>query len=399
MGAVRRQYGSGSITQRKDGMWIGRFEAGTDRNGRRRRVTVSATTEARCKEKLEDKKRDVARTGAPESGSGKRTTVETWSRQWLDMMVTELRPGPYRTTASTMKVWVVPTIGRKRLDSLTPQDIRAVFDEQRRANLAQSTRIRAHSDIMQMLKAAMLEGHDVPPRVLLVKKPKPGENDREAIPVEDALAILKVVADRPDASLWTALLLQGIRQGERLGLTWDCVDFENETLDISWQLQPLPYIDNRDKALGFRVPDGYVARHLTRSFHLVRPKTKRSRRIIPMVMWMQNALKVWRDAGPESPFGLVWPDENGMPRTAPADREEWKRIQELADVTHPSGRPFVLHEARHTTATLLLDLGIEKDVVEAIMGHSKFIESYDHSDWLPRSRAALEKVAERLALV
>jgi hypothetical protein len=38
-------------------------------------------------------------------------------------------------------------------------------------------------------------------------------------------------------------------------------------------------------------------------------------------------------------------------------------------------------------------------VVEAIMGHSKFIESYDHSDRLPRSRAALEKVAERLALV
>lgn len=395
----RRQYRSGSVFQRKDGMWVGRFEAGKDKDGNRRTITVYATTEPACKEKLDERKQQIARTGVPEKGSGRNMTVEQWSAEWLKIIVNDLRPAAYRSTASAVKVWIIPTIGRKRLSVLTPADVRSVFDALRKAGRKEATRIRVHSDLIQMLKAAKLEGHDVPERVYLVKRPKPGETDREAIPIEQALAILKVVSERDDASLWAALLLQGIRKGERLGLTWSCVDFENEVIDISWQLQPLPYINNKEKALGFRVPDGYTSRHLVRSFHLVRPKSKQGRRIIPMVPWMRNALLAWREVAPDNPYDLVWPTDEGMPRVAATDLEEWKAIQALAKVHHPAGRPYVLHEARHATATLLLELGVPKDVVEAILGHSKLIEAYDHSDRLPKSRVALEQLAERLALI
>lgn len=384
--------------QRKDGTWVGRFEAGTDREGRRRRITVTASSEGRCKERLEDKKREIARSGVPDKISARRMTVALWADEWLKLTVHELRPKSYNSDASAIKQWIVPTIGRKRLDSLTPADIRAVTDAQRIAGKAEGTRIRTHSTMMSMIKAAMLDGHDVPPRVLLVKKPKPGENDREAIPIPEALAILKIAGSRPDASMWAGMLLQGLRQGERLGLTWPCVDFTNETLDISWQLQPLPYIDNKQKELGFRVPDGYLSRHLSGRFHLVRPKSTSSRRIIPMTPWMVEALRTWQAIAPESPHGLVWPDEDGGPRKDDDDRDEWKNIQKLADVQHPAGRRYLLHEARHTTATILLELGVPKDVVEAILGQSKFVDAYDHSDRTAKSRAALEQVAERLAL-
>lgn len=396
----RRQYKSGSVFQRKDGMWVGRFEAPRGPDGARRPITVYATSEPACKEKLETRKAEIARNGVPEKGSSQRNmTVEQWSVEWLKIVVNELRPAAYRATASAVKVWIVPTIGRKRLSALTPADVRSVLDALRKAGRTEGTRIRVHSDLMQMLKSAKLEGHDVPERTYLVKKPKAGENDREAIPVDDSLAILSVVSTRLDASLWAALLLQGLRQGERLGLTWSCIDFENDVIDISWQLQPLPYIDNRDKTLGFRVPDGYKSRHLVQAFHLVRPKTKKGHRPIPMVSWMREALLAWREVAPANDYDLVWPTDDGMPRKAVTDRVEWKAIQELADVTHPSGRRFLLHEARHGTATTLLELGVDKDTVTAILGQSKFVETYDHSDRMPAKRAALEQLAGRLSLL
>lgn len=61
-----------------------------------------------------------------------------------------------------------------------------------------------------------------------------------------------------------------MRQAECLGLTWDAVDLDNGTLDVSWQLQALPWQDRTRGA--FRVPAGFFARHLTGSYHLSAPR-------------------------------------------------------------------------------------------------------------------------------
>lgn len=395
----RRQYRSGSVFERKDGIWIGRFEAGVDREGKRRQITVSAKTEQLCKERLEDRKVKIAREGVPEKGSGKAPTVSVWSKRWLDIVVDELTPNAYRSSASAVKAWIVPTLGPKRLDALTPADVRAVAVALRKAGRKESSQVRTHAVLMKMLKDAVREDvATVRQSVLMAKAPKLGETDEQAMAIEEALAVLKQGAERPDATKWAAAILQAMRQGERLGLTRECVDFEAHEIDISWQLQRLNYLDNREKGLGFRVPSGYVARHLVGNFHLVRPKSKKSRRIIPMVPWMEDGLRALFDSTPANQYGLVWPAADGTPQDAKDDRADWHALQDAAGVQHPSGRPYKTHEARHTTATLLLELGIPKDVVEAIMGHSKFVETYDHSNKKDKIRAALEQLAEQLAL-
>jgi site-specific recombinase XerD len=79
------------------------------------------------------------------------------------------------------------------------------------------------------------------------------------------------------------------------------------------------------------------------------------------------------------------------------DRARWHEVQQLAEVAHPSGRPYHVHELRHTTATLLLEAGVDRRVIEQIVGHATLVEAYLHvSD--AASRAALEKVADRLGL-
>jgi integrase len=114
------------------------------------------------------------------------------------------------------------------------------------------------------------------------------KSDREDIPLMDALAILAVASELPHGTRWATALLHGMRQGECLGLTWDAIDFENDVMSLEWQLQPLPYIDRKNKALGFRVPDDFEASHLVDAYHLVRPKSKAGVRTFPLIACLRS---------------------------------------------------------------------------------------------------------------
>lgn len=394
----RRQHGTGSIHRRaSDDRWIGTIEAGWTAKGTRRRITVSATTEAECRRLLRDRQRQIARDGLPSTGTAASTTVKAWAEQWSGRRGAEVRRSSAATDVSLVRRWIVPTIGTRRLDRLTPADIRAVGTAIMSAGRSSSTAQRAHVVLTKMLRDARMEGHEVPPRVLEVRAPTKAASDREAIAIDDAHALLRAAADTPDAARWVAALLQGMRQGECLGLTWDRVDLDAGTLDVSWQLDTLKYADRR--AGTFVVRPGLAVRHLVGAWHLVPPKTARGQRIIPLVPWMTAALRAWREVCPASPWGLVWPDEHGMPRRDVDDRAAWYALQDAAGVRHPSGRRYTLHEGRHTTATLLLEAGVDPAVVTAILGHSSIITSrgYMHVSQA-LARRALDDVADRLGL-
>lgn len=398
----RRDYKSGSVYQRaSDGLWVASIDVGWTERGTRRRVTVSAKTQAECKRRLSRKKAELDEGGAPVVSA--RTTVKQWAEQWLAQQETTLRPKAYATTRSSVTKWIVPAIGHKRFGNLTPGDVRAVATAQRAAGRTTSTQRRTHSDLMGLLKAAMLEGHPVHPRLLQVAAPAKSVNDRDAMTVEQALAVLPWAGELHHGSRFLAALLQGIRQAESLGLTWDFVDLEQGTMTVAWQLQALPYRIARDRSSGFRIPDGYETRQLHGALHLVRPKSKAGWRVIPLVPVMRDALAAWKAAQaeliPDNPHGLVWPDLDGSPTNTKTDDAEWYALQQAADVRHPAGRLFTIHEARHTTATLLLECGVDPTVIVAIMGHSDILTTrgYQHVR-TERAMEALGLVAQRLQL-
>lgn len=412
----RRQYGSGSITQRADGKWVGRFEGGFTKEGGRRRLSVVADTEAKAKTKLRDKMREVAQSGAGTTST--RDNVKVWSEKWLAIKQAEIRPKTWAGYQSAVKTWIWPTIGHRRLDQLTPADIRAVSMAARKAGRSSSTARLAHVVLVEMLKAAQREGYPVPPRALLVDAPSPGKGKRSALELPDALAVLKVAAGDPGGSRWVAGLLQGMRQGECLGLTWDLVDTSAGWVDVSWQLQEVPYAHGCNPKCGRRfggdcpdrrprIPDGFEMRRLDGALCLTRPKTAKGQRIIPLVPWMRSSLDAWRSIAPASPHGLVWPRPDGRPQLARADASAWVDLQARADVRspftdekQPEGRPYKVHEMRHTTATLLAEAGVDPSVIMAILGHSTVAtQAVYKTVRLDVTAAALTAVAERLGLV
>lgn len=407
---TRQDYGSGSLYQRQsDWRWIGTLESGYTASGARKRTVVSGKgcvngCTKRCphrkaiERKLRDKRLEMEREGHK---NVKRTTsVAKWSESWLETIQTQVRPSAYETDKAAVRA-IVAAIGATKLADLTPEDVRAVASYLRRNGKSTSTALRYHGSLMRMLKAASLDGYSIPPNVLLAKKPTAAVNDRQAVSFEHSIKALGVIAGRKDGSRWALAFLQGLRQAEALGLTWDQVDLERGALTISWQLKSLRYIDRANPKAGFAMPDGYEARHLVGATHLVRPKSQAGWRVIPLVPWATNALRLWRETAP--PHELVWPGrtQKGQtwPRNAASDRDEWEAIQKEAGIAHPNGRPYAVHEIRHGTATLLMELGVPESVRIAIMGHSSIAvtRGYEFVD-IEQSRKALEQVADRLAL-
>ncbi|ACZ29636.1 integrase family protein [Xylanimonas cellulosilytica DSM 15894] len=433
----RVAYGTGSVYQRaSDHRWVGALIVGTTIRGTTRRVTVSAKCtckdacrgtgrcggEAEVKRRLRKKRQEIERDGAPAEGVRAGATVKAWTAVWLAEHKKHARPKYYATDASLVRHWIVPAIGTRRLTDLTPADVRAVTHAVTSAGRSTTTANAAQGCLLRILRAAVAEGHPVPQRVFLTKAPKLAVSDRDAIPNEQAKQLLAHARTLDDGSRWIAALLNGMRQGECLGLTWDRVSFDKGTLDVDWQLQALPYEHGcaggdkaptceRDRPASctsrrFRVPDGYESRHLHLTWHLVRPKSKAGWRVIPLTPWMEAALREWQPMCPDNPWGLVWPavrlsrgktTPRVLPQTPNRDREAWEAIQAALGITHESGRRYLLHEARHTTANLLLEAGVDPEVVKAIMGHSSIVTSrgYMHANHAMK-KAALEKSSSLL---
>jgi len=398
----RRQYGSGSVSQRKDGRWIGRIQNGWTSTGTRRVISVSAKTEVACKRKLDKKRLDLA--NGLDAPGDPRLTVKAWAVTWLEQHQRKAAPKYYATDASAVKVWIIPTIGHRRLDALTPGDVRAVTNAVRDAGRGTTTAAYAQGVLERMLRAAIVEGSHVPARVLMLDRPGKAVSDRDAIPLIDARALLAAAATdekgepRLDSSRWVAALLQGMRQGECLGLTWDAIDFEAGTIDLSWQLQALPYLDR--KAQTFKVPDGFEVRRLSGALHLKRPKSKSGFRVLPLVPWMAAVLLAWQEVAPSSPHGLVWPRPDGRPRDESVDRAEWYALNAQAGTLHPSGRPWLVHECRHVAATLLMANDTPDPVITSLLGHSSIVTSrgYMHTDMAAKIKAVSAVAADLKAI-
>ena len=408
---MRRDYGSGSIFER-DGRWVGKLEAGTYPNGGRRRIERTGKTKAEVTRKLVAAQRAIDAQGVDAVASAS-MSVARWVERWLGIIERQQRHTSFGTTRSAMHRWVVPTIGKRRLDKLTRADLRAVQDVQRAAGLKSGSIRRTHTVFVKCLKDAEGEGFVIPQNVLSMVAPPAGESDRMALPMAPLVKVLAEVARDDDPSRWIAALFQGVRPAERLGLTWSCVDFDNDVLDISWQLQALPYLVARDPDSGFRTPDGFVSRQLAGRWHLTRPKTSAGQRFLPMTPWMRSALLEWRDRAPASPHDLVWCELDGSPIEPAAALEAWKALQDRAGVAHPTRTvattdahgmeaylpaKFVLHEARHTAATLLKQLGVSEDVIIAILGHATYASTriYVHTDTAAAARDAMRALHERL---
>lgn len=379
----RRTKGDGGLYQRKDGLWVGVVEL-PPADGERKRRTITAKDRNKAIAKLKKLRADVDEGRIAVTSN---TTVELWMERWLkDIHGTELRPTTFRDYSSVIRHHINPHIGKKRLDKLTPTDVRHMINSVDSSRNAQ----KAYVILRRALKDAIPEGMLSRNVAEAVHKPKHSGVEREPLTAPEAKQLLRACRDQEDPmyTRWAAAFLLGGRQGEILGLQWPRLNLEIGEADFSWQLQQLQQVHGCGERRidetwpcgrtrpgwcpdrKWDLPRGFEHKILHRSLGLTRPKSKAGWRVVPIPSLLWAALATHPQGN--NPHGLVWHHPDGRPISPRDDYRSWQKALKLscliAEDDHETRIP--LHIARHTTATLLQEAGVPEEVRMQILGHS-----------------------------
>lgn len=342
----RRGRGEGSIYKRKDGRWAAMVSV----DGGRRKFLYGRTRQEVAR-KLNEALR-LQSQGVPLPDD--RITVREFMERWLDESAKPtVRPWTYRGYSVHVHQHIVPTLGRIRLNKLTPQQVQAWMNERLAVGLAPKTVRYMKGTLQTALNQAMSWGLVIRNVASLVDAPRQ-TSTQGVVPLsmEEARNFLEVVrGDRLEA-LYAVALAVGLRQAEALGLTWDDVDLDHGILRVRRSLQ--------------RVDGKYV---------LLDVKTRFSRRDIVLPMTVLERLRQHRrgQAQEQLAKGARWSNRlNLLFTTRRGEPLHGSVVTHLfqAKLEAAGLRRLRFHDLRHSCDSLLQAQGVPPRVVMDILGHT-----------------------------
>lgn len=374
--AGRRLNGEGSITRRADGRWMGRFYAWTP-TGTRKRITVYGRTRKEATEKMREAQ-ERNRQGIPVPDRAWK--LADWLDYWLENVVTpNRRPATYRLYEMTVRLHLKPGLGSYPLNRLSASRVQAFFNGQLSAGRSVRTVQVMKTVLSSALSRAIREELVVRNVARLAELPTWERKPITPWSAAEARAFLDAAKQDPLYPAFMLLLLYGLRRGEVLGLRWRDVDEEDGEIRIRQQVQ-----------------------RIKGELRFYPVKTAAGRRDLPLLPIAQSMLNLRRQAqtADRQELGRAWQD-NGLIFTTKTGRPVEPRnlvrsFHRICDAHNL--RDIKVHHLRHTTATLLKNLGVPARDAQIILGHSRLavtLEIYTHED-RQAQRQALDRISEVL---
>jgi integrase len=257
------------------------------------------------------------------------------------------KPSTLRGYRHALEERILPAIGSRRLSTVTTSDLQTLVDSWQADGHSAAT-VRNWLKPLQAIyrRARSREGLPVNPTHDL-ELPAPNPTEVQIIAPVVAARLLGA-APVEDRAIWGTALYAGLRYGELRALRWSALNSANGIIEVreSWDPKEGP----------------------------IEPKTRRSRRTVPMPQVLRALLAEQRNRCAE-PGGRVLVFGEGEHRPFEA-----KRLYVVADrAWRKAGISdrLRLHQARHTYASFMIAAGVNAKALSSFMGHSSITVTFD----------------------
>ena len=307
--------------------------------------------------------------------------------QWLDIWVAEylnsVKPLTKHNYNKQVQKHFKPALGAVRLDALDTHTIQRFYNSLTASGLSPKTVKNLHGILHCALQQAIACDYLSRNPADACKLPKVTKPEIKPLEPAEIARLLKEAEQDDYCNLFIVAMFTGMRQGELLGLAWECVDFNSGIITVKQQLQ---------------CKDG--------NYFLETPKSGKNRTILPAPIVMdalrnqlerqqkeqEQAGKMW-----DNQFGLVFTDALGKYLVRRTVVKHFKKISQRAGISDDAR----FHDLRHSFAVSSLYAGDDIKTVQANLGHATAqftLDVYGHVTQKMRQESAnrMQKFYEQL---
>lgn len=260
-----------------------------------------------------------------------------------------------------LRRYVRGQLGSIRLQSLHPLQIQSLYSSLTQEGLSSRIVRYAHTLLSNAFGQAVRWRLLTTNPCAAVELPRKHQTEANFLTPEEAAKLVKELRGTRHEVLFVLALMTGMRPSEYLGLPWKDVDLDSCTVRVQ-------------RTIEWR----YRGR-----WQFAEPKTKKSRRGIPIPPEVVDLLKTHRKAQLEvrlkagsdwTDHDLVFSDKLG----GPLDRQNLLR-RHFRPTLQRAGfdETLTLYSLRHSCASLLLAAGVHPKIVSERLGHASITTTLD----------------------
>lgn len=354
-----KELGTG-LRQKSNGVYSARY---VDRFGNRKEIYDRNLAE--LKRKLNTAIYDDAKGNNVEDNS---IILSQWFKSWIEIH-------KYKVIRNNTKMYytqlfakhIEPSLGEKKLKDITQLNIKTLLKELDQKGYHYETKNKVRIMLLDMFDKAMIDNYVLKNPCKGIRLARDEKKDIRVLSREEQAEFFECSKGTFYDNLFMVAVLTGLRQGEICALTWDDIDFEKKEISVT-------------KTLLYQKLEGDIQKE----FHLNPPKTKTSKRIVPISKQCEMALKrqyiqrnnvmARRSSKPLPGYeNLLFTTKFGTPICNQILSDAIKRIIDEINLCRDEleqFESFSAHCFRHTFATRCFEAGIQPKTVQAYLGHA-----------------------------
>ena len=207
------------------------FDPGT---GKQIQRSITGKTQKEVAQKLK------AATAALDAGTYKapcKMSVGEWLDTWVAEYLSNVKPLTQQNYAKQVNKHLKPALGATKLETLEAHTIQKFYNSLSESGLSPKTVKNIHGVLHSALQQAIENKYIKYNPTEACKLPKVINPEIKPLEPDEIARMLQEAENDDYCNLFIVAMFTGMRQGELLGLPWECVDFANGIITVKQQLQ------------------------------------------------------------------------------------------------------------------------------------------------------------------